>query len=46
VDTEETGWGILDEINLARNKEKCRAVVNTVINLRIAQQTEELLNTC
>ena len=30
----------MDEINLARNREKWRAVVNTVMNLRFAQQTE------
>jgi len=39
VDTKETGWEIVDEINLARNKEKWRAVVNTVMNLTFAQQT-------
>jgi len=45
VDTKETGWEILDDINLARNKEKWWAVVKTVINLRFAQQTYEL-TTC
>jgi hypothetical protein len=39
VDTKEAGWQIMDEINLARNKAKWRAVVKTVINLRFAQQT-------
>ena len=39
MDTKETGWEIVDEINLARNKAKWRTVVNTVMNLRFAQQT-------
>jgi hypothetical protein len=39
VDTKETGWQILDEINLARNKKKWRAVVKKVIKLWFAQQT-------
>jgi len=38
VDTKETGWEIVDEVNLARNEEKWQAVVNTVRNLRFAQQ--------
>lgn len=39
MDTKETGWEIVDEVNLTRNEEKWQAVVNTVRNLRFAQQT-------
>jgi len=38
VDTKETGWKIVDEVNLVRNEEKWWAVVNMVRNIKFAQQ--------
>jgi hypothetical protein len=31
----EVGWGVMDWIDLAQDREKWRALVNTVMNLRI-----------
>jgi hypothetical protein len=30
----EIGWGVMDWIDLAQDREQCRALVNTVMNLR------------
>jgi hypothetical protein len=35
MDLEEVGWGGVDWINLAENKDQYRALVNTVMNLRV-----------
>jgi hypothetical protein len=35
MDVREIGWGGMDWINLAQDKDQWRALVNTVINLRI-----------
>jgi hypothetical protein len=34
MDFRETGWGGIDWVDLAQNRDKLRAFVNTVINLR------------
>jgi hypothetical protein len=31
----EIGWGIVDWIDLAQDRDRCRALVNTVMNLRV-----------
>jgi len=38
TDLTETGQEILDWIRFALNKEECRALVNTVMNLRVAER--------
>jgi hypothetical protein len=35
IDLREIGWGGMDWINLARDKDEWRALVNTVINFRV-----------
>jgi hypothetical protein len=35
MDLGEVGWGDVDWIGLAQDRDKCRALVNTVMNLRI-----------
>jgi hypothetical protein len=35
MDLREVGWGIIDWINLAQDRGRWRALVNTVINLRL-----------
>jgi hypothetical protein len=35
MDFQEMGWGGIDWINLAQNRDQWRALVNTVMNLRV-----------
>jgi hypothetical protein len=35
LDLEEIGWGVMDWIGLARDRDKWRAVVNVVMNLQV-----------
>jgi hypothetical protein len=35
MDLRETGWGSMDWIDLAQDRNKWRALVNTVMNLRV-----------
>jgi hypothetical protein len=35
MDLREIGWGIVDWIQLAQDRDRWRAVVNTVMNLRV-----------
>jgi hypothetical protein len=35
MDLVEVGWGIVDWIGLAQNRDKWRAVVKSVLNLRV-----------
>ena len=39
----EEGWKSVDWINLAQTKDKCQAVVNTVMNFRVPSSAEDLL---
>jgi hypothetical protein len=35
MDLREMGWGGMDWIDLAYDRDQCRALVNTVMNLRV-----------
>jgi hypothetical protein len=35
MDLREIGWGGMDWIDLAQDRDQCRALVNTVMNLRV-----------
>jgi hypothetical protein len=35
MDLKEIGWGGMDWISLAKDRDQCRALVNTVTNLRV-----------
>jgi hypothetical protein len=35
MDLRETGWGGMDWIDLAKDRDQWRALVNTIINLRV-----------
>jgi hypothetical protein len=36
VDLREIGWEGVDWVDLAQDRDRCRALVNTVINLRVS----------
>jgi hypothetical protein len=42
----EIGWGGMDWIDLALDRDQWRALVNTVMNLRIPQNVGMFLNSC
>jgi len=35
MDLQEVGYGVMDWIGLAQNRERCWALVNAVMNLRV-----------
>jgi hypothetical protein len=35
MDLQDVGWGIMDWIDMAQNRDRWRAVVNAVMNLRV-----------
>jgi hypothetical protein len=43
MDFGETGWGIMDWIHLAQDRDQWLALVNTVINLRIPLKAGDIL---
>jgi hypothetical protein len=42
----EIGWGGKDWIDLAQNRDQWRALVNAVMNLRVAQNAEKFCSSC
>jgi hypothetical protein len=46
MDLREIGWGGMDWIDLAQHRKQWRALVNTVMNLRVALKVEKVLSTC
>jgi hypothetical protein len=46
MDLREIGWCGMDWIDLAQDRDQWRAVVNTVMNLRVAYNFGKFLNSC
>jgi hypothetical protein len=42
----EIGWGGMDWIDLAQDRDQWRALVNTVRNLRVAESAGKFLSSC
>jgi hypothetical protein len=42
IDLGEVGWGDVDWISLAQDRNRCRALVNSVLNHRVPQNTGKL----
>jgi hypothetical protein len=46
MDLREIGWDGVDWIDLAQDRDQWRALVNTVMNLRVPQNVENSLSGC
>jgi hypothetical protein len=46
MDLGEIGWDVVDWIDVAQDVDQWRAVVNTVMNLRVSQNTGKFLSDC
>jgi hypothetical protein len=46
MDPREIGWGGMDWIDLAQDRDQWRALVNTVMNLRVSQNVGKFLSGC
>jgi hypothetical protein len=46
MDHREIGWNGMDWIGLAQDRNQGRALVNTVMNLRVPQNAGNVLSTC
>jgi hypothetical protein len=46
MDLTETGWDGMDLIDLVQDRDQWRALVNTVMNLRIPQNAGKFLSSC
>jgi hypothetical protein len=44
MDLREAGWGGMDWIHLGQGRDHCRALVNTIMNLRVSQNVEKFLS--
>jgi hypothetical protein len=45
-DLREIGWGGVDWIDLAQDRDQWRAILNTVMNLLVPQSAGKFLNSC
>jgi hypothetical protein len=46
IDLREIGWDGMDWIDLAQDRSKWRALVNTVMNIRVPKNAEKFLSNC
>jgi hypothetical protein len=46
IDLREIGWGVMDWIDLAQDRDQWRALVNMVINLWVPQNVVKFLSSC
>jgi hypothetical protein len=46
MDLRERGWGGKDLIDLAQDRDRWRALVNTVMNVRVPQNVGKFLSNC
>jgi hypothetical protein len=46
IDLREIGWGGLDWIDVAKDRDKWRALLNTAMNLRVPESTGNTLSSC
>jgi hypothetical protein len=46
MDLRERGWGGMDRIDLAQDRDQWRALVYTVMNLRVSANVGEFLSSC
>jgi hypothetical protein len=46
MDLTEIGWDGMDWIDLAQDRDQWRALVNTVMNLRVPQSDGKFLSSC
>jgi hypothetical protein len=46
MDLREIGWDGVDWIDLAQDRDQWRALVNTVMNLRVPKNAENFLSGC
>jgi hypothetical protein len=46
MDLREIGWDGMDWIDLAQDRDQWRALVNTVMNLRVSQNAGKFLSGC
>jgi hypothetical protein len=46
IDLREKGWNGMDWIDLAQDRDQCRALVNTVMNLRVPYNAGKFLSSC
>jgi hypothetical protein len=44
MDLRETGWGYMDWINLGRDRDQRRALVNTAMKLQVPRKVEKFLS--
>jgi hypothetical protein len=45
-DLTEIGWDRMDWIDLAQDRDQCRVLVNTVMNLRVPKKFGKFLSSC